>query len=244
MDLTVTDQPPRGSGVDAALRATDAAGRYLAQLEVSRALDQLSEDIVSTGAEPTRAAGRRARTQSRVSALVVFCTVAVVGGGAALAEQYSTHTGLFGPPGQTENDTSEYLRTDAPGFLTYARQLTAHIRFAPGDSAENYFWLFQVKSPDGRPAMVQVTGVRGVIADAASCSWQRAWIAAHAARNAGGMSAAAVALHRAAGSEDLRRINQGPWTAQLAVAADAGNPAPLELNVSLNCPAAKPASLQ
>ncbi len=179
----------------------------------------------------------RRRRIALATGLTAF-SVVVAGGGAAVAAGFTTHTGFFGWDGAAH---SEWLQPGAPDFLPYARQLTAHTQFAPGDSAEHYWWIFLVnKNADGTYVQFSTTGVKSNIADAASCSWQRAWLTAHQASDHQAMQTASTALHQAARSEDLRNNNNASYTEHLIDAADSGDLGPMQTSLRMACPTPKP----
>lgn len=161
----------------------------------------------------------------------------LVGGGVATATQYTTHTGFFGWDGA---DHSEWLRPDAADFLPTDRELTNGIAFAPGDTAENYWWIFQQKNDDGTYTQFSTTGVKGNIADAASCSWQRAWLSAHETGDTAGMAEASLRIHAAAVSAPLRDNNNANYTERLIDAADGGDTGPLLTSLKMACPQPRP----
>ena len=103
---------------------------------------------------------------------MAVAAVVVAGGGAAAAGAISAHTGRYGLPGSTENDTSEYLNENAPDLLKVARGYAKGVDFAPGHSAEDYLGYFQPTEP----SEMQVTGVEGTITTMAMCSWKRTWL--------------------------------------------------------------------
>src|SRR3954469_25013529 len=61
-----------------------------------------------------RAAKRRRRIIATAAVTATLGAASV--GVAAAAGAFGAHTGLFGSPGMTENDTSEYLDLNAPDF--------------------------------------------------------------------------------------------------------------------------------
>ncbi len=224
----------RDGEIDTLLRSADPAAPYLTAPVVVDALDRLGRDLSTmTPADRAAAPVRRIR-RAPASVLAGSLAVLLVGGGVAAAAQYTTHTGFFGQ--EDGRPTGEWLRPDAPDFLTTARELTKGINFAPGDSAENYWWIFELKNDDGTYSQFSTKGVRGNIGDAASCSWQRLWLTAHQTGDAAAMAEASQQIHAAAGSGPLRDNNNASYTDHLIAAADAGDTGPLLTSLKMACP--------
>lgn len=230
-------RPRRDDELDTLLRSADPATPSLASPDVEDALDRLGRRLV---AAPADSAGVPARRGRRAPAAVLAGGMAVllVGGGVAAAAQYTTHTGFFGR--EDGHPTGEWLRPDAPDFLPTARALTKGIVFAPGDSAESYWWIFEQKNDDGTYTEFSTKGVRGTIGDAASCSWQRAWLAAHEAGDRAATAQASRQIHAAAASAPLRDSNNARYTEHLIDAADAGDTGPLLTSLRMACPQPRP----
>jgi hypothetical protein len=229
----------RDEETDTLLRSVDPAVPYLMASALDDALDRLGNGLTTAGlADPVAAPARR-RRRTPAAVLAGGLAFLFVGGGVAVAAQYTTHTGFFGQDGATK---AEWLRPDAPDFVPLARKLTADIVFAPGDSAENYWSGFMRKNDDGSYTMISTAGVQGSIGDAASCSWQRAWQTAQQAGDAAGMAAASQRIHAAAASAPLRNNNNAGYTEHLIDAADAGDSGPLLLNLKMACPQPPPAT--
>jgi hypothetical protein len=224
-------RPRRDEELDSLLRSADPAAPYLMAAEVDEALDKLGRDLaVATPADPVAVPARR-RRRAPAAVLAGGLAALLAGGGVAAAAQYTTHTGFFGQ--ENGRPTGEWLRPDAPDFLPTARELTKGIVFAPGDSAENYWWIFEQKNDDG-------TYTRFSIADAASCSWQRAWLSAHQTGDAAAVAEASRQIHSAAASAPLRDNNNASYTEHLIAAADAGDTGPLLTSLKMGCPQPRP----
>src|SRR5438477_12117048 len=84
---------------------------------VGSGLDSLYERIVAQ--DRPVAAPRRRRKRRLVLAVAVIGVLTGIAAGAT----YTTHTGDFGLPHMTENDTTELLRVDAPDFPALALKL-------------------------------------------------------------------------------------------------------------------------
>jgi hypothetical protein len=227
----------RDEDLDTLLRSHDPAAPYLMSPLVDAALDTLGREITAVG--PARCAADRSRRKRRAPAAVAGgLAVLLLGGGVAAAAEYTTHTGFFGQ--EDGRATGEWLRPDAPDFLATARQLTRDIVFAPGDSAENYWWIFRQKNDDGSYSQFSTKGVTSNIADAASCSWQRAWLAAHEAGDTAATAEASRQIHAAAASQPLHDNNNASYTQHLIDAADAGDTGPLLTSLKMACPQPRP----
>lgn len=92
---------------------TQVSGELLAQL----AAETVAE---GTGRE---AVARRSRRKRKIIAASVG--LVLVPGIAAASGAYLAKTGVFGQPGMTENDTSEYIKVCAPDFPAYFATLPA-----------------------------------------------------------------------------------------------------------------------
>lgn len=226
----------RTEDLDVVLRSADPAVPYATSPSVDDALDSLGGAVMAVPRpEPQVQAKRAARGPATVVAGGL--AVLLVGGGVATAAQYTTHTGFFTNDGLPH---SEILQPDAPDFLPLARKLTKDIVFAPGDSAENYWWTFFNKPYAGTYTSYTDTGVGSNIADDASCSWQRAWLSARETGNTAGVAEASRRIHAAAASPFLRHNNNAKFTEHLIDAEDAGDPGPLLTHVKLNCAEPRP----
>jgi hypothetical protein len=231
---TMTGLRPH-TAAEAHLRAADPAAPMLADPRLESALDALGARITAHRL-PTRERRSLRRLGVRTGAVLTALTLGLVGGGVAVAGQFSAHTGIFGWDGAPH---SEWLRPDAPDFLPVARSLTASIPFAPGDSAENYWWIFLQRNDDGSITQFTDAGVKGNIAGAASCSWQRVWLSAHDRGDKPGMRTASQRLHQAAKSRAMHDNNGAGYTKHLIDAADSGDIGPLQTSLRMACPQPK-----
>jgi hypothetical protein len=233
--------PKREQEIHALLRSADPAALYVRSAAVDDALDVLCARLIEVGSADSPAKSPKRPRRAPGAVVAGGLAVLLLGGGVATAAQYTTHTGFFGWDGA---DHSEWLRPDAPDFLPTARELTKGIVFAPGDSAENYWWMFQQKNDDGTSTQFSTTGVKGNIADAASCSWQRTWMAAHEGGDSAGMAEASQHLHAAASSAAMRDNNNAAYTAHLIDAADRGDTGPMLTSLKMACPQPRPVAGQ
>jgi hypothetical protein len=183
----------------------------LAALDLTKGFDDLLVNVLKSDVSGKVVPLRRRRISRRAGTFVIVAVV-VAGGGAAAAVKGGALTGLFGPPGKTENDTSEYVNIAAPDFPALAHQLVDQLhgeglRFAPGTNSDQMIDLFvketqtQVRLDErGNSAsakitrkhgeLMDVTGVKGHIAGLAQCSWQENWIQAYEADDSAGKTAA------------------------------------------------------
>jgi hypothetical protein len=98
----------------------------LAQMDLSEGLDevlaQVFEEEAPRNIRPLRRPLRRRRTTRKVAALAL-AGVIVASAGAAAAVKGGALTGLFGTPGSTEMDRSEYVDIAASNFPALAHEL-------------------------------------------------------------------------------------------------------------------------
>jgi hypothetical protein len=183
----------------------------LEELDLSGGFDDLLANIMESGVSGEIVPLRRRRMSRRAGTLALVAVIAV-GGAAAAAVNGGALTGLFGAPGSTENDTSEYVNIAASDFPALALQLSNQLhseglRFAPGIKADRMVDLFvketqhlvrldergnsaSAKATRKYGELMDVTGVKGRIAGLAQCTWQRSWIAAYEASDASSQTAA------------------------------------------------------
>jgi hypothetical protein len=188
---------------------------------------------IATG-EPARPRSRR-RFALRVAAIAVAAIAIPVA--SAVGYGISAHTGLFGSPGMTENDTTEWLRTDAPDFGRVAARLVPNLPLPAGAS-----WRDEVRNEVriGRsaPGLVQVTGVRSDFEAYARCSWVQAWVNAYLRDDAAKAAHTAAVIARSADWPALAATDGGGTRAHvraLATAARHGDVGHLRTELALNC---------
>ncbi|MCU1589612.1 MAG: hypothetical protein JWP11_868 [Frankiales bacterium] len=182
---------------------------------------------------------RPASSRRRRFVAIGAVSAAVMGIGGVAVATGGSHTGLFGLPGATENDTSEYLDLNAPDFRDVALRYTSGFDYAPGYSAQMYLGLLDPRRMDadtapelrGRGYVMQVTGVRGSGLSWAFCSW---------ARTSTTDPGALEHMRRLADSDLARRINLRSYNLRLVEQAQQGDPAPLQQYVDINCPDPRP----
>jgi hypothetical protein len=185
---------------------------------------------------------RRSRRRLMVLALAAL---AVPGAGAG-AWALSSHTGLFGAPHMTENDTSEWLNPAGADFPQVAASLVpSELPLPPGiswaDEVRRIVAIDRQPTPppgDRRPGLVQVTGVRSQLAFRARCAWETAWVRRQEAGDLVGARAALAVMQASVdwplivatdggGVRDaFRRVN---------AAAARGNVGAVRHELGLNC---------
>jgi hypothetical protein len=229
-----TELDPLDSALRASSSVTDTA---LSTPALQRTLaDLLSQTRADAGASatfraPAPASGRRRRRSLRVAGLSAAVVIAGTGVAAATG---SLHTGLFGTPGMTENDTSEWLDTRSPAIGPLLTSYAEATPLAPGASLQPY-----IANVTATGAMAQARGLRVGVALYSACTWEQAWLSAH--RN-GDTAAQAEASHVLAQVPTWPAItgsmNDGklvPSLQRLAYAATAGDAGPIADDVATNC---------
>jgi hypothetical protein len=175
----------------------------------------------------------RRRRLSRRAATIAVLALLAAGGGAAAAVKGGALTGLFGAPGSTEMDTSEYVNFAAPNFPSLAYQLGAQLhaeglRFAPGVDPNQMVDVLvkgtqhvvsmaergnssTAKATRAHGMLMDVTGVKGRIAGLAQCTWQRSWLQAYEAGDGAGTNAAIKGLTALNGVVTTTRSKSGTF---------------------------------
>jgi hypothetical protein len=186
----------------------------------------------------------RLRPRRRLMVLAL-ATLAVPAAGAG-AWALSSHTGLFGAPGTTENDTSEWLNPAGADFPEVAASLAPReLPLPPGiswsDEVQRVVAIDRTPTPppgDRAPALVQVTGVRAQFAFRARCAWETAWVRRREAGDLAG-AGAALAVMRAAADWPLIVATDGGGVRdafrRVNAAAARGNVGAVRHELGLNC---------
>jgi hypothetical protein len=198
--------------------ASPVADATLEAANLTDAFNDLGTRILAGGLHPDR---RRTWRPTRRAVVVglVFAVVFVTGS-IGLAGMITTHTGFFPKKAGTENDTSEFLRTDAPDFPPLVEKLVKDIPFPPGDSALSRVprYVRQVQpGPDGIPNDVQAAGVQGTFSLWAVCAWRGYWLNAYKNGDGAGQTLGADGLARVATSEAEKKDDSW-WPLYLQVA--------------------------
>jgi hypothetical protein len=118
----------------------------LAALHLTKGFDDLSDQRLEVRGARGVVPLRRRRISRRAGTLTLAAVI-VAGGGPAAGVKGGALTGLFGPPGMTESDTSEHVNIASPNFSALAHQLGDQLqpeglRFAPGINPDQMVELF------------------------------------------------------------------------------------------------------
>jgi hypothetical protein len=183
----------------------------LAQLDLTKGFDDLLANIF--GADiPRKIVPLRRRRISRRAGTLTIAALVVASAGAAAAVKGGALTGIFGTGKGTESDASEYVDVAASNYPTVARQLFTQLqsdglRFAPGTNIDRTINAYvkqeetsirQLESGNSAEARsirthgleMQVTGIKGVFASMAQCTWQQSWMQAYQEHDGAGKNAA------------------------------------------------------
>jgi hypothetical protein len=224
----------------AAARITDAD---IASMDLSAGFD----DVLAHVWNSTTPVARKRNRKRFVLALTLAGTIVVGGTGVAVGAATGIGngkalSGVFGKPGFTENDTSEYVNLDAPDFPAVARQIAARMqadgmRFAPGYVPQkeiNGVITSEVKLG----GTAQVTGVQGDFATDAQFTWLESWWHAYKQHDKAGMATDAAGLRQNASLLVWTKDNNLNFSRQLADAASSGNAAYIHQILLANDPEA------
>jgi hypothetical protein len=168
------------------------------------AFDRLGENIVAS----ERRRPHTSRPYRRRASFVVAFATSLLVVTAALGGMYTSHTGFFPSTAGTENDTSEFLRTDAPDFPPLVTRLVKGIPFPPGDSAVSRVAAYVRQRQPGADAVantVQAAGVQTTFSLWAVCAWRGYWLQEHAAGDRDKQALAASGLRDLATSDVVKR---------------------------------------
>ena len=232
-----TSDRPDAEPIDRLLAAANPVrADALLRPEIAAALDSIGERIAA--ARP-HSAPRRLRHGAIALAFVVVALVVATTG---LARLLTTHTGFFPSKAGTENDTSEFLRTDAPDFPPLVAKLVKDIPFPPGDSALSRVGRYvreKQPGPDGIPQTVQAAGIKGTFSLWAVCAWRGYWLQEHAAGSRAKEELGARGLAEVSSSAALKKVDSF-WPIYLSVAkseaaGDASAPKAFEDFYRVNC---------
>ena len=191
--------------VDGAIGEVDPlTGAALDSWDLNDGYRDLLERIVSTEVDARVVPLRHRRISRKASGLAV-AAVLVLGAGAAAAAGSGALTGVFGQPGYTENDASEYVNPLSPQYPALEKQLFGQLlseglRLPPNvkasqviDDIVNRGIASTKQIEHGTSAMdkslrthgmrVQVTGIKGTFAGVAQCAWESYWVDAYKAGN-------------------------------------------------------------
>jgi hypothetical protein len=187
----------------------------------------------------TVAARRRAprRPQLRRRAVVLAAAVLVLVPGAALGDTLIARTGWFGNEAASEEDGSEWLRTNAPDFRRTAAELVPALPL-PADVT----WAAELDrlALQGRkePGLVQATGVIRTLEAYARCAWLAEWATA-ARLGAAARATNALAVLRASSRWPATVSTDGGGVVSrigvVNAAAARGDRAPVVEELAVNC---------
>lgn len=258
---------PEDDELDRRMRSADPVGPALAaSADVGRLVSELARAAVATGAGSTggTAGGtgpigttperldrlarsrRRGPTSRRVPGRPrAWQRVAVAGlaaaallGTAFASSDGLARTGIFGSPGFTESDTSEWLNTGAPDFREVVESLRPSDIPLPAGRSWQPVIDQQVANGQREPARMQVTGVRQAFAFYAVCVWDGEWLAARQAGDTVRVGRA-VEVIRGVPSWPIFVENDGggtvDWLRSIAEAATHGDEGPVRQNIRANC---------
>ena len=128
---------------------------------------------------PTTVAAARARRARRLVVRTGALSGVLVVSGACVAAAtglIGLHTGFFGSPGMTDEDTSEFYDISSPDLGPMMERYAVDTPLAPGYSLDPL--VAQLHALGG---LMQEEGIRGEIATWSACTWDRSWLHAHAA---------------------------------------------------------------
>jgi hypothetical protein len=112
-----------GGWVDSVVAETAIKDSDLARLDLTKDFDDILARIFESDVRGEIAPLRRRGISRKTGTLAIVAVIAVGGAAAAAAVKGGALTGLFGAPGSTENDISEYVNIAAPNFPSLAHQL-------------------------------------------------------------------------------------------------------------------------
>ena len=204
------------------------------------------ETVQATGRQRRRwLAGRKRRIAAMAAAFVILPGVAVAG------QQFVARTGVFGAPGMTENDTSEWINVCAADFPRLLRSLPRPAEALPTGSTWDAIATEVVRDNvagvgqgcHGHASMVQESMLRADFILVAQGHWTCAAVDQHAS---GHDSEALRAAREVAAAYDLLaaagRFGDKNWT-PLRDAAYRGDYVSLQRDLRVNYPAGYCASL-
>jgi hypothetical protein len=223
------------SFLDDQISRADPAGAYdLLDPGVAAALADVARAAVpAPRARKTRARLRRRRVVALLAAGAVLAAASAAG-----ASWLGAHTGIFGQPGLTENDTSEFLRIGSPEMAAIARDYGRDYPLPPGGSYDPA--IAQLVHGEG---LIQATGVRSLVAMASACQWEREWLRAHVASQARRARRAEAVLSRVPHWRVVRATDGGgivEWHMRIARSARLGAAGLIRRDLAINCEALLP----
>ncbi|MFI5959191.1 hypothetical protein [Cryptosporangium sp. NPDC051539] len=202
--------------------------------EINAALDALGERIRAGESELPRRPRRRGVMIAASAALAAALAV----GAPAAANWIGLHTGVFGQPGATENDTSEYLRVGSPDFPRLLERYGRDYPLPPGGDYSSVLRRIrrEAAEPLG-PQTIQDTGLRADLAREASCQWQGYWLTGYDRHDPAQQAAAQKVLDDIPDWEILKRTSDNGTDQELSIAKAArlGDEPSVRYLYQLNC---------
>ncbi|SHN47218.1 hypothetical protein [Cryptosporangium aurantiacum] len=203
--------------------------------EINAALDALGERIVAgkTAGPSLRPRRRRAVIVAASAALAAALAVGVP----AAADWIDLRTGQFGPPGTTEQDTSEYLRADSPEMAALVEEYGRDYPLPPGGDWSERLQVIRSYAGPGESGLIQETGVRLELAMESACQWQGYWLEGHDRGDAAQMAQAQRTLDDIPDWRVLRERSDddGIYYLKIAKAARLGDEPSVRYLYDLNC---------
>lgn len=225
------------SAMLARVRAGDQAGEQAGRQDGDAVVDLRSTaGLDEVGRARSRSTGSSRRRRRALHTVVATTVVLAAGTGvAAAAGLLDMHTGVFGEPGKTENDTSEYLNSTGAETPALLRSYVQEMPLAPGYSADPLIERFT----SGENVVVQAAGLQAQVFAWSTCSWELTWLDARAAGDTVAQAEATAVLREVPGWPVVPVIDgDGRLTATfrgIADAATAGDPGPIQQDTAVNC---------
>ncbi|CAI7974241.1 conserved hypothetical protein [Frankia sp. Hr75.2] len=253
---------PDDGELDRRVRSVDPVRADLASRDdVARLVSELARAVVRTGSadeagpdgmtewparsgQPHRPGLMSVRAPGDRSArrrvVVAGLAAAALLGTAAFTfgDELAARTGLFGSPGMTENDTSEWLNTGASDFREVMESLRpADIPLPAGRSWQPVIDQ-TVANGQREAALMQVTGVRAAFAWYAICVWDGEWLAARGTGDSARAGRAVGVMRGMPSWPIIVAVDGGGVTDSLhdiAEAAARGDEGPARQHITANC---------
>jgi hypothetical protein len=207
------------------------------EFEEPRYVDAVGSLALAVAMTHPRRQPRRARVRMGTRFAIALAVLALFPAASAIAYQLSAHTGLFGSPGQTENDTSEWLRSDAPDFGAMIAALVPDHPL-PAGATWRQAVTDVVRQGRNAPGLIQVTGIRLDFESYARCAWMQSWLLASDRHDDVSMRRAAVAIDKST-HWPLTVASDGGGVVEhlraVARAARRGDRLPLQQGLAINC---------
>lgn len=198
------------------------------------AVAQAAVATASAGAaQEVRQLRSRRRTRRRavwVGALT--SATLLLGGGVAVASGIDLYSGFFGSETSTEEDGSEYVDSASLQFPELVEGYVADVGLAPGFTPDPI--IAMIRTTGG---LYQEAGLRGSVAQWSYCTWAVTWLEAHERGDTGAAADAAAEMRRLATDPAIVATDGGGGVTALktlAEAAENGDPAPIERDLSVN----------